>query len=51
MTTKEFLRKNDLEMDDLTYIEDLIIMGKSFEKIASMMSLDAEELRVFWEGE
>ena len=51
MTTKEFLRKNDLEMDDLTYIEDLVTMGESFEKIATMMSLDAEELRKFWEGE
>lgn len=51
MTTKEFLRKNDLEMNDLEYITDLVTMGWSWEEIAEEMSLDAEELRVFWEGE
>lgn len=51
MTTKEFLRKNNLEMDDLSYIEDLVTMGKSFEKIAALMDLDAEELRAYWEGQ
>ena len=50
MTTKEFLRKNDLEMDDLEYITDQVTMGRSFEQIATEMSLDAEELREFWEG-
>jgi len=50
MTTKEFLRKNDLEMDDLEYITDQVTMGRSFEQIAKEMSLDAEELREFWEG-
>mgnify|MGYP000001602201 CR=1 FL=1 len=51
MTVKEFCRNNDLSDDDLRYIEDLLTMGNSFEKVAAKMQLDVNELRVFWEGE
>lgn len=51
MTTKEFLRKNDLEMDDIEFITDLVTMGRTFDQIGEEMGLDAEELRKFWEGE
>jgi hypothetical protein len=49
MTTKEFLRKFDLEMGDLDYIADLLSTKHTFEQVAEIMEIPVEDLKTFWE--
>jgi hypothetical protein len=49
MTTKEFLRKFNLEMPDLDFIADQLTLGLSIEQVAEMMEIPAKDLKEFWE--